>query len=98
MFFTGFVGWILPDYLKYENYIKRKSTIPRCLDFSRCLLPDGRYFCPSSPTRIYKNKRNLKRHIKYECNISLMCHLCQLLCADKEELLTHMWDKHTERY
>lgn len=56
---------------------------------------DGKYFCPNSPERIYKNKRNLKRHLKELLEISTKCHLCGSILESRNDLFLHLHKEHT---
>lgn len=71
------------------------SGLPRYLDFRDCVRSDRKYFCPRSPNRVYKNSRNLKRHIRYETANSTICHLCSLNFPDKSSLIRHLHIRHS---
>lgn len=72
-----------------------KNEVPRFMNFEHCRTRDGRYFCPNSPGRIYKNKRNLKRHLKEFLEISTNCHLCGDVLETRDDLFVHLHKKHT---
>lgn len=69
--------------------------MPRFMDFQHCTTADGKYFCPNSPERIYKNKRNLKRHLKELLEISTKCHLCGIVLESRNDLFLHFHKQHT---
>lgn len=71
------------------------TGLPRYLDFRDCVRSDRKFFCPRSPNRVYKNSRNLKRHIRYEAAISTICHLCSMNFLDKASLMRHLHVRHS---
>lgn len=72
-----------------------RNKVPRFMDFQHCTTVDGKYFCPNSPDRIYKNKRNLKRHLKELLEITTKCHLCGNVLESRDDLFLHLHKQHT---
>lgn len=74
------------------------DELPRFIDFSKCVTQEGKYFCPNSPGRKYKNKRNLKRHIKEISFSSKTCHLCGTYTNDRTGMLLHLHSVHANTF
>ncbi|XP_017783492.1 PREDICTED: RE1-silencing transcription factor-like [Nicrophorus vespilloides] len=72
-----------------------KSSVPRNLDLSYYISSEGRYCCPQCPDKVYKNKRNLKRHLCQMAYVSSLCHLCGVLMDTKVNLVIHMNTVHS---
>lgn len=78
-----------------DNVRFHRNEVPRFMNFQHCTTLDGKYFCPNSPERIYKNKRNLKRHLKELLEVSTKCHLCGSILESRDDLFVHLHEKHT---
>lgn len=58
--------------------------------------PDIYFYCPNDCGRKYKWKRDVTRHLKYECGgkKSFKCTICHKSFSHKTTLKTHMINKH----
>lgn len=85
----------LPPWALFLDSEEGAAGLPRYIDFRQYMRADRKYFCPRSPNRVYKNSRNLKRHIRYEAVNSTVCHLCNTDFPDRQNLIRHMHLNHS---
>lgn len=94
---------IIPIWLMLNTYMP--SLINISITFSGfldlCNLPgipnpDSYFYCPNECGRKYKWKRDMTRHLKYECGgkKSFNCTICQKSFSHKNDLKKHMIIKH----
>lgn len=56
------------------------------------------YCCPQCQ-KSYTQKRNMIRHLRYECGVEpkFQCQYCSFKAKQKANLKSHIWFKHSEK-